>query len=108
MTTSRKPIQATDQSDFVRLLDAAEQAPVLLEREGVVYRLSRAGDAEDIWAGYDPERVRAGLREMSDIISAEEAEHLKDLVERGREEGTRPADLPYARRIPLHSPFQLG
>jgi hypothetical protein len=94
MVARRRTVKVTPESDLIQMLDAAEHEPLLLERNGVVYRLSRADEAEDIWAGYDPERVRAGLRAMSGTITAEEAEHLKRLVEHGREEGTRPDDRP--------------
>ncbi|MGH2533814.1 MAG: hypothetical protein ACRDJW_16095 [Thermomicrobiales bacterium] len=92
MVASRKTVKVTSESNIVRLLDDAKNEPVLLEREGIVYRLSRTDEIEDIWAGYDPERVRAGLKAMAGIISVEEGERLKELVYRGREEGTRPAE----------------
>jgi hypothetical protein len=94
MVAAHKPIKVTEGSDLVQLLDRAVAEPVLLEKDGIVFRLSRADEIEDIWAGYDPERVRAGLRAMSGIISAEEAERMKALVYRGREEGTRSPDRP--------------
>jgi hypothetical protein len=93
MVASRKTVKVTPESDIIRLLDDAENEPVLLEREGVVYRLSRTDEIEDIWAGYDPDRVRAGLKAMAGILSVDEGERLKELVYRGREEGTQPADL---------------
>ena len=81
-------------SDIIHLLDATAAGPVELEWEGVAYRLSRADEAEGLWSGYDPERVRAGLRAMAGIITPDEAERMKALVYRGRQEGTRPADRP--------------
>ncbi|MEA2595786.1 MAG: hypothetical protein QOF01_2255 [Thermomicrobiales bacterium] len=94
MVATRKPITVSDESNLTELLDEAAVEPVLLEKDGVLYRLSRADEVADIWAGYDPERVRAGLSAMSGIITAEEAERMKALVYRGREEGTRPPDRP--------------
>jgi hypothetical protein len=88
MVAAHKPIRVTEESDLAELLERAAAEPVFVEKDGVVYRLSRADDIEDIWAGYDPERVRAGLRAMSGIITAEEAERMKELVYRGREEGS--------------------
>jgi|RifCSP19_3_1023858.scaffolds.fasta_scaffold54422_1 hypothetical protein len=48
--------------------------------------------AEDIWAGYDPERVRAALRERTGVLTERDAEDLIAKIYRWREEGTRPAD----------------
>lgn len=87
MVVAHKPIKVTDDRDLLRLLDRAADEPLLLEKDGIVYRLSRADEIEDIWKGYDPERVRAGLRAMSGIITSEEAERMKELVYRGRDEG---------------------
>lgn len=85
MVASRRTVKVTPNSDIIRLLDDAANEPVYLAREGVVYRLSRADEIEDIWAGYDPAQVRAGLKAMAGIISAEEGERLKELVYLGRE-----------------------
>ncbi len=48
--------------------------------------------AEDLWAGYDPERLRATVREVAGTLTPEEGERLKESIRRGREEGTRPHD----------------
>jgi hypothetical protein len=94
MVAERKPIHVTTESDLIHLLDDAAEEPVLLERDGIVYRLARADEVADIWADYDPERVRATIRRMAGSISEEEAERIKALIRRGRDEGTRPIDRP--------------
>ena len=91
MATAHKTVLVTDETALPELLDDAAKAPVILERGGERFRLSRA---DDLFAGYDPERVRDGLRRFAGTISAEEGERLKRLVYRGREEGTRPPDRP--------------
>ena len=91
MATAYKTIQVTEETGLPALLDDAAKAPVILERGGERFRLSRA---DDLFAGYDPERVRDGLRRFAGTIGAEEGERLKALVSRGREEGTRPPDRP--------------
>jgi hypothetical protein len=83
------PISVGDDTNLPRLLDEATAAPVRLERNGVVYRLTRE---DDIWAGYDPERVREGLRLYAGSWSDIDAEALKAYIYRGREEGSRPLD----------------
>ena len=93
MATATDTIKVTESTDWPRLLDEAASAPVRLERDGVVYRLTREED-DDIWAGYDPERVREGLRLFAGTLTPEEGERLKALIYRAREEGTRPIDRP--------------
>lgn len=89
---ARKPplIHLDPESELARSLAAADDEPVLLESNGVRFRVIRIDD--DPWAGYDPERVRAGLRKFAGMISPEEADRIKDLIYRGREEGNRPPD----------------
>jgi hypothetical protein len=93
MVAVHTPIHITDESDLAQLLDRAGEQPVLLEKDGVVYRLSLA-DPDDLWAGYDPERSRRILSELAGSITPEEGERIKELIYRGREEGTRPTNRP--------------
>ncbi len=85
-------IKVDPQSELGRALDETDAAPVVLDRGGVRFRVSR--DDDDPWANYDPEKVRAGLRKFAGMISPEDAERLKEAIYRGREEGTRPLDRP--------------
>ena len=91
MVAVHTPIHVTHDSDLAQLLDQANEQPVLLEKDGVVYRLSIA-DPDDLWAGYDPERLRATVMRMAGSLSEEEGERIKALIYRGREEGTGPID----------------
>ncbi len=93
MGTINEPltIKVDPDSALARALDEAATS-VVLERNGVRYRVSP--EADDPWAGYDPERVRAGLRRFAGTLSREEGERIKELIYRGREEGTRPLDRP--------------
>lgn len=91
MATTHKTIQVTEATDLPELLDNAAKEPVILARGGERFRLSRV---DDLFAGYDPERVRDGLRRFAGTIGAEEGERRKRLIYRGREEGTRPLDRP--------------
>ena len=92
MANAPKTIQVTAETSLGSVLVEATAAPVLIEANGVVYRLSR--EPEDSWAGYDPEKVRAGLRRFAGTLSPEEGERIKTLIYRGREEGTRPLERP--------------
>jgi hypothetical protein len=90
---SVKPIPVTAHTNLSKILVAAADAPVRLERNGVVY-LVACEHEENIWAGDDPERVRERLHRASGLISPDEADRLEELVDRGREEGTRPPTRP--------------
>ncbi len=70
----------------------AEKRPIVLDKKGVRYRVIR--EADDIWAGYDPDAVIAGMDAAAGSISPEEAERLKRIVYEGREAGTRPITRP--------------
>lgn len=91
MATTPKTIRVTEETDVFDLLADAAHAPVILERGGERFRLSRA---DEPFTGSDPERVRDGLRRFAGTISPEEGERCKALIYRGREEGTRPPDRP--------------
>jgi hypothetical protein len=92
LTHQSDPIVVSDETNLGPLLDEATTAPLRIERNGIVFQLSR--EEVDPWAGYDPERVRTGLRRVAGLITPEEAARMKELVYRGREEGTRPIDRP--------------
>jgi hypothetical protein len=51
-------------------------------------------DPNDIWANYDPERVRVTLEKVAGTLTPEEGDRLKEAIYRAREEGTRPPDRP--------------
>ena len=59
MVTEAKPIVIEPGGELDRLLRDAPELPLRLERDGVRYRLERD---DDIWAGFDPEAAREGMR----------------------------------------------
>jgi hypothetical protein len=79
-------------SELGRALADADGSPLILERNGARFRVTR--DPEDPWADYDPEKLRAGLRKIAGMLTPEEGERIKESIYRGREEGTRPIDRP--------------
>jgi hypothetical protein len=91
MVAVHKTIKVTPESNLDDVLEAAASEPVVLDKDGMRFRLTRE---DDIWTGYDPERLRATVREMAGSISVEEAERIKRLIYQGREGGTRPANRP--------------
>ena len=56
MPTEPKSIKGTRHGERAHLLEKAATTSLLLEQDGVVYRLART-QRETGWAGDDPERV---------------------------------------------------
>jgi hypothetical protein len=84
-------------SEIDSLLDAANQAPVELEKNGVRYRVTRIHpplgaelvDEDDIWSGYDLDRVREGIRRSAGAFHGVDRDQLlADLAEQ-REQDSR-------------------
>src|SRR5262245_23132760 len=74
------------------LLADADESPVLLSKNGAVYQLTREDKANDIWYGYDPERVRQALDEVAEsggILDGIDIDKwIADIYE-AREQGSR-------------------
>ncbi len=92
MTKAPHTLHLDPNSKLARTLAEANGEPVILESNSVRFRVIRFHD--DSWAGYDPEKVRAGLRRFAGTITPEEAERIKESIYRGRQEGTRPIERP--------------
>ena len=80
-----KRIKVEPGSELARLLEEANETPLLLEKDGVLYHLT-ASDKEDIWADYDPERVRAGLKESAGALSGVDTKELREDIRASREQ----------------------
>ena len=54
-------IEINPESELAANIDTAEteRRPIVLDKKGVRYRVIR--EADDIWAGYDPDAVIAGM-----------------------------------------------
>lgn len=92
MAQEVKTIKVDNDVDLAEVLDVARSRPVRLEKDGVTYTLTR--DEEDMWAGYDPDKVLAAIDAMAGTITPEEGERWKQAVYRARKEGSRSADRP--------------
>lgn len=89
MAKTMKPIKVTSESELLPLLDEADTgSPVLLERRGVVYRLSTV-DESDIAYEPDPEAVRRMLDEVAGSWSDLDVDKMIDDIYRWRREGSR-------------------
>jgi hypothetical protein len=83
-------IKLTPEIDIIELLNAADEGPVVLERNGKRYRLARQDMKEDFWAGYDPEKARAALESTVGSWSDIDADKLIAELYEARELGSRP------------------
>ncbi len=94
MTMAKEPVTITidPDSELGRALDDSDGSPVVLVRGDARFRVVPAAD--DLWADYDPEAVLAALHAAAGTLSPEEGERIKQLIYRGREEGTRPLSRP--------------
>jgi hypothetical protein len=92
VTTEPRTIRVAAGSELDELVNAANEASVILEKDGVRYRVTREND--DLWARYDPEAVVAALHAARGTLTPEEGDELKASMYREREEGSRPADRP--------------
>jgi hypothetical protein len=68
---------------------------VFVEKDGMLFRLEpeEAPKKPDIWATYDPEKVRAGLRKSAGALKGVDIEALKQDIrdQRGQDSNGRPA-----------------
>jgi len=76
----------------INLAYVANGSRVTTGKQWLRFRVTR--DPDDPWADYDPEKLRAALRAVAGTLTADEGERLKELIYRGREEGTRPINRP--------------
>jgi hypothetical protein len=92
MTAEPRKYRVDPDSELSRLLSNADRQPVVLENGTLRFRV--VPEAEDIWAGYDPNAAIAGMDAATGSITPEEAERMKQSVYDAREAGTRPIRRP--------------
>ena len=94
MVTVEKTIEVVAGSELARLLDEAASAPLILVKDGVRFRLHREDAKDDIWANYDPERVKRVLAETAGAWKNIDTEALKADIraQRGQDSHGRPGD----------------
>jgi hypothetical protein len=92
MHTEPRKYRVTPESELSRLLSNANREPVILENGNMRFRVVL--EAEDIWAGYDPDAVIAGIDAPARSITPEEAERMKQLDYDAPEAWTRPITRP--------------
>jgi hypothetical protein len=87
-----KTIEVVPGSELDRLLDEANGAPLVLVKDGIRFRVERETDQTDIWAGYDPEKVRQAFRQAAGAWRNIDTEALKADIraQRGQDSVGRP------------------
>ncbi len=91
MATTHKTIRVTAETDLPELLDDAAKEPVILERDGQRFRLSRD---EDIAYEPNPQLVRSTLAATAGSWADLDADRVIRELHEARETGTRPLDRP--------------
>jgi hypothetical protein len=91
MVAVQKTIKVTPESTLADVLDAAASEPVVLDKDGMRFRITRE---DDIWEPPDPERVREVLDATAGSWSDIDADQLIAELYEERETGSRPPDRP--------------
>ncbi len=91
MLREPKTIAVDPDSELAHLLDQATERPILLEKNGVRFLLSRE---ENSWPEMSDEEYQRVLDETIGMLPEEEAEQMLAAIYRAREEGSHPADRP--------------
>ncbi len=95
MDMALKKIRVIPGGELDRATQEAARGPVLLERAGELYRLTKEPESkEDIFANFDPEKARAAFESLQGVLAGVDIEQLKaDLkAERGQDSIGRPGD----------------
>ena len=87
MATETKVINVAPGSELGRFLEEIGEAPVVLEKDGERYVLARE-DAHDIWADYDPEKVRQALPQSAGALAGIDRESLLSDTHAAREQNS--------------------
>jgi hypothetical protein len=91
MAREPKKIKVTAETALTPLLEAAAAAPLLLEKDGEVFRLDRLEKESDAgWADYEPDKVHAAIDTYAGIWADRDADAMIARIYRARAEGSRP------------------
>ena len=95
MAAEPKRISVPANSELGRLLEEATLATLVLESNGALYRINRMErEHEDIWAGYDPKKVRETIKKTAGAWADLDAKDMIEGVYRAREDGSRANNRP--------------
>jgi hypothetical protein len=97
MSAQPQPYKVDPDSDLGRRLREADRQPVILENEGVRFRVVREADTmqttDDPWANYDVEKVLQAIEMGAGALKGVDTEALLKEIYESREQDTpgRPA-----------------
>jgi hypothetical protein len=93
MGMTKEPLMLTidPESELGRALAAVDDAPLVLERSGARFRVTREVDA--LWADFDPQRTRRALRQSAGALAGVDVTALKRELreQRNQDSHGRPA-----------------
>lgn len=92
MLTKPRRIRILPDSELGRVLDEVGETPVLLEKNGRVYRLTE--EEADLWDTYDAEKAKETLQRVAGSWADVDIDALILSIYRGRQDGSRPAERP--------------
>jgi hypothetical protein len=92
MAKEPRTIKVAADSELGKLVDEARRHPVWLKIDGAVYRLTC--EPKDLWAGYDPEKVRKAIAATAGSWADLDTDKLIADIYRARSVGSRPASRP--------------
>jgi hypothetical protein len=93
MARDLKRIKVIPGSDVAKPRDEAAVAPLLLEKDGKLFRLDQT-EEEDFWADYDPSAVDEAITATAGAWADLDGDAVIAAVYRARAEGSRPATRP--------------
>ncbi|MGH2350980.1 MAG: hypothetical protein ACRDI2_23210 [Chloroflexota bacterium] len=95
MASESETITVEGDGELARVLEKASRHPVLLEKDGVRYRVAREdgkdGERDDIWKDYDPQAVIEAMRAAAGSWSDIDAEAFKAYIRERRRRSSRPS-----------------
>jgi hypothetical protein len=94
MALERSPVKVTPESDLEALLDEATKSPVLLERHGVIYRLSQMENEKLMNHESDRDRELRMLDEVNGSWADLDTDKIIREIYKVREAGSGPLDRP--------------
>jgi len=86
MLTEPVRVHVTPDSELARLLDEMGDAPILLEKDGELYRVTKE---EEIWVHYDPERTRMALQKSAGALQNVDREELLNDIHLARRQDSQ-------------------
>ena len=93
MTIELRKITVSPGGELAALLEEANDTPLLLEKDGRLYRLA-IEELTDIWSTYDPEHVRKAVARTAGSWNDIDTDELIAALYRARDEGSRPTSRP--------------